>query len=132
MSNDLKTSSWKNNIVASLSLFTSTGTLICCALPALLVTLGMGASLAGLMSTAPWITAISDYKIYIFIAGGIMLALSTWLQWRARHAPCPIDPKQAKACMRLRKTSWGILVVSIMLYLIGFFFAFLAADIFYP
>ena len=107
------------------------GTLICCALPALLVTIGMGATLAGFIGVAPWITALSAYKEYVFVAAGLMLALSAIMQWRGRYAPCPADPLKAKACMRLRKISLGILIVSILVYLIGFFFAFLAADIFY-
>lgn len=102
---------------------------MCCALPALLVTLGMGAALAGLVSTVPWITAISDYKEIVFALAGIMLCLSAVMQWRARHAPCPADPAQAKACARLRIISRVILGVSILIYLIGFFFAFLAADL---
>lgn len=131
VSNNPENSLWRQIILPSFSLFTSTGTLICCALPALLVTLGMGATLAGFVGVFPWITAISEYKIVVFILAGVMLSLSGWMQWRARHAPCPIDPKQAKACMRLRKISWGILIFSIMVYVIGVFFAFFAADIFY-
>ena len=131
MINNANTSLWRQSIMPMLSLFTSAGTLICCALPALLVTLGMGATLAGLVGAAPWITAISDYKAWVFSGAGIMLALSAWIQWRGRYAPCPADAAQATACMRLRKISWGILIFSILIYLIGFFFAFLAADIFY-
>lgn len=127
MSNSL----YKQTIAPTLSLFTSAGTLICCALPALLVTLGMGATLAGLVSNVPWITAISDYKGYVFAWAGFMLALSTYIQWRGRYAPCPADPAKAKACSRLRKVSWFILGFSIVIYAIGFFFAFLAADMFY-
>jgi uncharacterized protein involved in exopolysaccharide biosynthesis len=57
--------------------------------------------------------------------------LSAGLQWRGRHAPCPADPLKAKACGRLRKVSWIILGVSVVVYAVGFFFAFLAADLFY-
>ena len=122
---------YKQTILPTLSLFTSVGTLLCCALPALLVTLGMGAALAGFISTVPWITAISEYKKLVFATSGVMLALAAIMQWRARNAPCPADPAQAKACNRLRLASKIILGFSIMIYLIGFFFAFLAADIFY-
>lgn len=122
---------WRQAVLPSLSLFTSLGTLVCCALPALLVTLGMGAALAGLVGSAPWITVISDYKGIVFAGAGILLALAAMMQWHARHAPCPADPAKAKACLRLRRVSWGILAVSVVIYLIGFFFAFLAADIFY-
>ncbi len=121
----------KQTLLPTLSLFTSIGTLLCCALPALLVTLGMGAALAGLVSNAPWLVVISDYKEVVFAGAGILLALSAFLQWRARYAPCPTDPAQAKACMRLRTISWIILGLSIAIYAIGFFFAFLAADLFY-
>lgn len=122
---------YKQTIAPTLSLFTSLGTLICCALPALLVTLGMGATLAGFVSTLPWITVISDYKEYVFAGAGVMLALSAFLQWKERNAACPADPAKAKACSRLRKISWFILGLSVLIYAIGFFFAFLAADIFY-
>ncbi len=131
MTNNVEATMWRQTILPTLSLFTSVGTLLCCALPALLVTLGMGAALAGFIGTVPWITAISDYKKWVFLGAGVMLALSAFMQWRARYAPCPADPKKAKACARLRKISWGILIFSILVYLVGFFFAFLAADIFY-
>ena len=122
---------WQHTVMPTLSLFTSMGTLICCALPALLVTLGMGAALAGFVGTVSWITALSEYKEWVFAGAGIMLTLSAFMQWRGRYAPCPADPAKAKACIRLRKISVGILIFSILIYLIGFFFAFLAADIFY-
>jgi hypothetical protein len=91
----------------------------------------MGASLAGFVGVFPWITAISEYKVAVFIMAGVMLSLSAWMQWRARHAPCPVDAHKAKVCMRLRKISWGILIFSILIYVVGVFFAFFAADIFY-
>jgi hypothetical protein len=119
-------------LLPALSLFTSLGTLLCCALPALFVTLGMGAALAGLFSTAPWLGALTDYKLAIFIGAGLLLVVSFLLQWRARNAPCPADPAQAKSCMVLRKLSWGILIFAIVVYLTGFFFAFIAADLFFP
>lgn len=131
MNNNFKTSLWRQTFLPSLSLFTSVGTLLCCALPALLVTLGMGAAVAGLVGAAPWITAISDYKAYVFAGAAILLTLAAFMQWQARHAPCPADPAKAKACARLRTISWFILGVSILIYVVGFFFAFLAADIFY-
>ena len=46
---------WRQTILPSLSLFTSVGTLLCCALPALLVTLGMGAALAGFVQRHRWL-----------------------------------------------------------------------------
>lgn len=122
---------WRQTILPSLSLFTSVGTLLCCALPALLVTLGMGSVLAGLVGAAPWITAVSEYKTGLFVVAGFMLTVAAVVQWRVRNAPCPADPLKAKACARLRVFSWVVLACSVLVYLIGFFFAFLAAGIFY-
>ena len=131
MNHKTETSLWRQTILPGLSLFTSMGTLLCCALPALLVTLGMGAALAGFVGAFPWITAISDYKSWVFAGAGVMLGFAAFMQWRARNAPCPADPAKARVCMRMRTLSWGILIVSILIYLTGFFFAFLAAELFY-
>jgi hypothetical protein len=122
---------YQSFILPFLSLFTSLGTIMCCALPALLVSLGLGASLAGLVSAAPWITVLSDYKILVFAVSGLMIVGAGLLQWRGRHAPCPADPAQAKACMFARKASWWILGFAAVMYLVGFFFAFVAVYIFY-
>ena len=120
---------WKDNIVPGLALFTSLGTLLCCALPALLVTLGMGATMAGILSAAPWLTALSAHKDVVFTGAGLLIADAAFLQWRARNAPCPADPKMARICLRARRVSWVVLGLSAALYLIGGFFAFFAADL---
>ena len=120
---------WKQSVLSTLSLFTSFSTLICCALPALFVMLGMGATLAGLVSVAPWLIILSDNKVTVFIIAGTLLALSTFMQWRSRNAPCPADPMQAQACKRLRVISSIIIGISIVIYAIGFFFAFLASSL---
>ena len=99
-------------------------------MPALLVTLGMGAALAGLVGAMPWITVISDYKGIVFAVAGVLLMLAACMQWRARNAPCPADPKKANACARLRKISWIILGSAALVYATGFFFAFVAVHFF--
>ncbi|RMB08146.1 hypothetical protein [Eilatimonas milleporae] len=116
---------------AILALFASTGTLVCCALPALLVTLGLGAVTAGLVSAVPQLVWLSDHKEGVFAVSGIMLVAAGAMQWRTRNAPCPLDPAAARACMRLRRLSRVLLGVAAAVYAVGFFFAFLAADIFY-
>ena len=109
----------------TLSLFASTSTLLCCALPALLITLGAGAVMAGLTATFPGIMWLSANKEPLFIASGLLLALSAFMQWQARNAPCPVDPEQAAACMRLRDLSRRLLRISVGVYATGVFFAYL-------
>mgnify|MGYP000261666106 FL=1 len=108
-----------------ISLFTSTGTLICCALPALLVALGAGAVLSTLVTVMPGLVWISEYKEAVFVAAGAMLAISGWLQWRSRFAPCPLDPALRDACLRTRKTSARVYLASMLIYVVGGFFAFI-------
>ncbi len=122
---------WRQSILPFLSLFTSLGTVLCCALPALLVTLGLGAALAGFVGAVPWITAISDHKVAVFAVAGMLIVLSVFMQWRARNAPCPVDPKQARICMAMRKLSRWITGLSVLIYLVGFFFAFIAVSLFF-
>ncbi len=116
---------------AFLTLFTSTGTLICCALPALLVSIGAGAVMAGLVEAVPQITWIGKHKTAVFALAGILLVISGAWQWHARSLPCPVDKAQAAACARARQVSWIVWGLSVALYATGFFFAFLAASIFY-
>lgn len=123
----------KNNIIKqlfspSLSLFTSFSTLICCALPALLVSLGMGASLASFVSAFPWIVSISQFKIQTFVLAGVLFIISVYLFWKGRNAPCPSDPIQAKICSKLRSINLVMLLISLVIYLIGIFFAFIVVN----
>jgi hypothetical protein len=118
---------WRDSLGPTLALFGSAGTLVCCALPALLVSLGMGAAVAGLVTAVPQLTWLSDHKTWVFAGSGGLILLSAALQWRARNAPCPADARQAAACRRLRTLSWSILAIAALAWSVGFFFAFLAA-----
>ena len=44
-----------------------------------MVTLGMGATLAGIITTIPSITLISNYKEYVFIVSGILIFFLVFL-----------------------------------------------------
>ncbi len=119
-----------NKFAAWISLFASTGTLFCCALPSLLVVLGMGATMAGLVSTFPQLIILSQYKGVVFICSGLMMAAAAFFQYQSRNAPCPIDPVQAQACTTSRVWSFRILAFSILLWSVGVFFAFIAPRVF--
>jgi len=109
-----------------LSLFTSGSTLICCALPATLVAVGSAATLVSLVSTFPQLVWISDNKPLVFGLAGNMLAIAGYFQWRARKAPCPPNPKLAAACSKARQKALMIYWLSVGIFSIGAFFAFVA------
>ncbi len=116
----------KHRVVSSLALFGSFSTLLCCALPALFVSLGAGAALIGLVSAIPQLIWLSEHKLGLFIFAGVMLTISGVLRYLTRNAPCPIDAKEAKACIRLRRISFSIFCFSCVMYATGFYFAFVA------
>ena len=119
----------RNIVLHVLTIFSSFSTLLCCALPALLVSLGAGAVLASLVTAVPQLVWVSEHKIPLFALAGLMLMLSGISSYRNRNAPCPTDPVQAKSCLRLRRLSTRIFYLSSIVYVIGFFFAFLISRI---
>lgn len=108
-----------------LTLFASSSTLVCCAIPALLVSLGAGAALASLVAVFPQIVWISENKEIIFLISTFLMLIGGIVQWRNRYAPCPVDPKLRQACLRTRKVSLGLYLISLVLLIIGGWFAFI-------
>ncbi|SDN92892.1 hypothetical protein SAMN05216303_10145 [Rhodoferax sp. OV413] len=109
---------------AFVSLLASSSTLVCCALPALLVALGAGAVLSSLVSAVPQLVWLSEHKEGLFVFAGLMLAAGGALQWHNRVAPCPVDPALRQACLRTRKLSRRMYGLSLAVYLLGASFAF--------
>lgn len=129
-SNDEINSLKQTKAASVLSLFTSSGTLICCTLPALLVGIGAGAAMSSLVSNVPQLVWFSEHKTGVFIVAAVMLLISGIMQWRAKSLPCPIDPVLAATCTATRKTSLRVYVISVLIFLVGGFFAFVAPLIF--
>lgn len=121
---ELKTLSNIKNL-SVLTLLTSSGTILCCALPVLLVTIGAGAALSSLISTFPKIVWVSKYKEYIFTVAFILIILSGYFQWHSRKLPCPANKLLAAQCLRARKLSLVIYFVSVVILTIGLTFAFI-------
>jgi hypothetical protein len=114
-----------NYLLPYFGLFTSFGTIFCCALPALFVLLGAGAVFASITATFPQMIFIAEHKDYFFLFAGIILSANAFMRYKNRNAPCPIDPLQAKACKHLKKINDVIFWFSICLFLIAFFVSYL-------
>lgn len=111
-----KTWSW-------LLLFTTSGTLLCCALPITLVSLGLGAVVASMASTAPWLITLSQYKIWMFLLSAILIALSAWAVYRPGRV-CPADPELAKACAKADRWNRRFIMIATAMWLLGFITAY--------
>jgi hypothetical protein len=121
----MKTSFTQGLGASASALLTSSATLLCCVLPAALVSIGAGASLATLVTAFPQLVWLSEHKGLVFGIAGLTLAGSGMLLWNARRLPCPIDPRAALTCNRMRKISHSLFVVAIIAYATGITFAFL-------
>ena len=123
----------RSGVLSYLSLFTSIGTLLCCALPSLLVLFGLGATVASTLSAAPWLVTMSHHKHWVFAAAGLLItgnfvyiyALAPKLQ--VRSGAC--DPKDPAACQTASRFSRIVLWCSAGLYMIGCFTAYLLGPI---
>ena len=114
----------RNVGVAFGTLLASSATLVCCVLPAVLVSLGAGAALVGLVSAFPQLVWLSEHKGWVFGIAGVLLAGSGAMLWHARRLPCPADPAAARSCMRLRRISHTLYFIAGGSYLLGALFAF--------
>ncbi|PAP74661.1 hypothetical protein BSZ37_20285 [Rubrivirga marina] len=106
-----------------LALFTSTGTLFCCALPSAIAALAGGAAVASFVSTFPWLVPLSQHKGWIFLGSGLMIALSGVLIYRPRGAvACTIAGGEGCAVAgRFTKVTFWL---SAAIFSVGTFFAY--------
>ena len=109
-------------LVGYFSLFTSLSTLLCCALPSLLVLFGLGASVASALSFMPWLVVLSRHKHWTFSVSGILIALSFvntyYIAPRIRARQC--SPEHPTACEDASRLSKILLWASAAIYTAGF------------
>ena len=115
----------KEYALSIINLLSSTSTLFCCALPALLVSVGAGSVLVSIIGTFPVLIWISKHKIFLFLFAGIMLFIGGILQFKMRKMPCPIDPIKKKACIKVRKINSYIYYFSLSIYTISVLVAYI-------
>ena len=114
------------------SLFSSFSTLICCALPSVLVLLGLGTTVASLLSAAPWLVSLSRHKVWTFSIAGTLIAASFGVTYaiapRLRPGEvCAAD--DPTTCGEVSKLSRVILWGSALVWSAGFFVAYLLGPI---
>ncbi|MFN2567465.1 MAG: hypothetical protein ABR499_20910 [Gemmatimonadaceae bacterium] len=118
----------ERRLLGYLGLFSSVGTLLCCALPSLLVILGLGATVASVLASAPWLVALSRHKAWVFATSGLLVAGNFYYVYRlaprllARSGACDVDDPN---CVRATRTSRALLWVSALLLTAGFSVAYL-------
>ncbi len=114
----------KPYIFSFLALFSSLSTIFCCALPIILVTLGMGASFAAFTLNFPFIIKIAQHANALFIIAFLLLILSGYLIF-CRPQSCPADKELAAICIRSKKITKIIFFATCFIFVASFFFKYI-------
>jgi hypothetical protein len=121
----------RSAVLSYFSLFTSLSTLLCCALPSLLVLFGLGTSVASMLSFLPWLVALSRHKVLTFSISGALIACSFlntyYILPRLRKNEC--SPDNPNACAEASRLSRILLWASAAIYAAGFLVAFVLGPI---
>lgn len=107
-----------------LSLFASSSTLICCALPALFVAIGAGASFASLISLFPFLVVLSEYKLLISLFALITITVAGYINYKTARLPCPSDSETGKLCLKTRQRSRKLYYGAVCLFLLSSIFTY--------
>lgn len=84
----------------------------CCALPIALVTLGMGGAVASMLSVAPWLATLAQYKLVTFTLTAIIIAYSWWRVRAVRQCEIGDEPRLRLQQAVLWATT-GVFLISI-------------------
>lgn len=115
----------KEKIISFFSLFGSSATLICCALPASLAAIAGGSAVVSLISSFPFLITISQYKDWIFLGAGLLLIFNGIITLKPKgKVACSITG--GKGCEIAGKFQKFMFWFSISIYSIGAFMAFAA------
>tara|TARA_B100001741_G_C16305701_1_gene483414 strand:+ start:50 stop:460 length:411 start_codon:yes stop_codon:yes gene_type:complete len=118
-----------NKVTNWLSLFASTSTLICCALPSFFVLLGAGASFVSLLSFFPFLITISEYKIFVSLTAVFFISVAGYINYKTYYLPCPADPVLGEICNKTRRRSRILYYFSVILFLFASFLTYIMPKI---
>lgn len=100
--------------------------LLCCALPSLFVLLGMGTTVAAVVSAAPWLVSLSRHKTWVFVAAGLLVAGSRlYLSYGVPR----LTAEGASCQSSVGRWTRRIWLASAILYGVGAFVAFVLGPI---
>ncbi len=105
-----------------LTLFVAGGTLLCCALPIVLVSLGFGVAVASLNYHIPGLVFLAEHTLWTLSLSASLLIFLAWVIWRPNQT-CPVDLELAAHCQKTKRWNQGAFWLSVTIWVIGFFFS---------
>lgn len=116
----MRAASWSAGTSFAGALLTTT----CCALPSLLVALGLGSAVAGAVAAVPGLSLLSGHKEWLFVVVGVVLVFA----WATLTGRVPIAWLRARVCpvgavphgvRRLWQVSLGLYALSLVVAYLG-------------
>lgn len=113
----------KEKIISFFALFGSTGTLLCCALPAALAAVAGGAAVGTMLSAFPWLIPLSQNKTWIFLGAGVLIAFNSILVFKPKgKVACSITG--GKGCEVAGSFQKWMMWIAMAIYGVGAFMAY--------
>ena len=119
----------KDRALSVFTLFTSSGTLLCCVLPAVVATIAGGAAVSSMLSAFPFLIPLSMHKEWIFALSGILIGLNGYLTFRKNNqVACDVESGEF-GCTVTGKFNRRMFYLSSFIFFIGGFVSYLLSPI---
>ena len=114
----------KDKALSIFTLFTSSGTLLCCVLPAVVATIAGGAAVSSMLSVFPFLIPLSMYKEWIFGVATILISINGYMVFKPnQEVACDVDAGE-DGCDITGRFNKRMFYISSTVLALGAFFAY--------
>lgn len=114
----------KDKALSIFTLFTSSGTLLCCVLPAVVATIAGGAAVSSMLSVFPFLIPLSMYKEWIFGIATILISINGYMVFKPnQEVACDVDVGE-DGCDITGRFNKRMFYISSTVLALGAFFAY--------
>ena len=114
----------KDKALSVLTLFTSSGTLLCCVLPAVVATIAGGAAVSSMLSAFPFLIPLSMNKGWIFGVSAILIAINGYIVFKPnQEVTCDVEAGE-DGCEVTGRFNKQMFYISASVLVMGAFFAY--------
>ena len=114
----------KDKALSVFTLFTSSGTLLCCVLPAVVATIAGGAAVSSMLSAFPFLIPLSMHKEWIFAIAAILIAVNGYMVFKPNQdVACDVEAGE-DGCDITGRFNKRMFYISATVLAVGAFFAY--------